>query len=145
MHQFKHNLVWPTFRVSQNIYLYSLLPLHTVQRNGFYRCAPCTRAPLNIHSSLHTCMELSIWKICPCTWLSRHGSRSLWSWLFSPHQKYSGRKTKLLYRQHVPAVMLRWKIEYVSSFVVPWTLYSLMQTHLFFSAAKCLNFGYWKS
>lgn len=56
MDQFKHTLVWPTFRMSQDIYLYSLLPLHTLQRNGFYRCALCT---LSAHSSTSLCLSLS--------------------------------------------------------------------------------------
>lgn len=79
MDRFKHTRVWPTFRMSQDIYLYSLLPLLTLQSNGFYRCAlvylflpaalalSCTLltwfSALCFTLCLCTLIELSIWKI----------------------------------------------------------------------------------
>lgn len=78
MDRFKHTQVWPTFRMSQDIYLYSLLPLLTLQSNGFYRCAlaylflPAALTLLHFtdmvfcfvfHSVPVYVIDLSIWKI----------------------------------------------------------------------------------
>lgn len=141
MDQVKHNLVWPTFRVSQNIYLYSLLPLHTVQSNGFYRCALYKPHPsqLNIYTALWTL----VWSFPSGKYIPALACRGVEADFFGlgcsvPIPDTAEGKSKLLYRQRVPAGMSPWKMARVG-FAVPSTQRSSPRTRYYFSAAGCLN------